>query len=425
MAEIKPFHGLRYNPSRAGDIARLLCPPYDVINPSQQAAYYRTSPYNFVRVELNKKTARDKNHDETYQRAAETLRTWIRNDVMQFDEAPALYIVSQTYRHNNRRVERIGFISLVKIEDESSKKVLPHENTFAHAKADRLKLFLATSAHISPVFGIFEDDRARVRALFKKPCSSRPLYTAAFNGVTHKIWKVTDRDTIATLAHLMKQKRIVIADGHHRYEVARQFRDIMRKKSCPGRAQPYEYMMMYLCDTCPRNLTILPTHRALAVDARFNREDFLCALARYFAVHQAHGKNKFLKEVSTRVPGKIKIGVYLGNARYYVAVLRDKKILPAALEKDRLKNIDVVILHKLIIERVLPSLSCEVKTIHYSHEDAFVYEAVDRKGCDVGFLLRPPPVEIVTAIASKGMKAPHKYTYFYPKIPSGLVVHKF
>ncbi len=239
MAEIVPFKGLFYDLQRVGGLERVIGPPYDVIGPEEQAALYAASPYNYVRIMLNRAEPNDNEENNAYTRAASALQTWLADGILREDEAPALYIYQQAFDDplGGKRLTRTGLLCALKLEPYSAGVVLPHEETRKHAKEDRLRLMRATQANPEPIFGLYEDPQGvAARTLNAQTTERPPDLSAMVDGEDHLLWRIEDPEAISALQQFMQERRIWIADGHHRYETALTYRDERRSAdhSAPG-----------------------------------------------------------------------------------------------------------------------------------------------------------------------------------------------
>ncbi|MGD9077209.1 MAG: DUF1015 domain-containing protein, partial [Desulfobacteraceae bacterium] len=288
MAMIAPFKGLTYNLERLNDISNLIAPPYDVISEEEQEGYYQTDPYNVIRLILGKKKTGDTDWDNRYTRSADVYKRWESEEILVRTDTPAMYVTSLSYDPGDGRGPRVrwGLIVLVRIEDEDSGVILPHERTFSAHRDDRLKLMRACSAQLSQVFGLYEDPDNSVFGHLTKAIEAPPRISFDFrDGTSHQLWVVEDRSILKKLADAMHNKSIIIADGHHRYETSRNFRNMMRARygwRPPNRA--YEYIMMYLTNMNDVGMTILPSHRLIKRYEPFQLDSFLDSLKQWFEI---------------------------------------------------------------------------------------------------------------------------------------------
>ena len=266
MAVIAPFRGLTYNYKKINDLENIITPPYDVISEKEQEEYYNAHPNNIIRLELGKKKDGDSDLQNRYTRASEYLKKWESESILIRSGQDSVYLTSHSYDPGDGSGARVrwGFVALVKIEEEGSGVILPHERTFSAHKDDRLKLLNACSTQLSQVFGLYDDSGEGILDSLRKFSDSPPEISFTFSdGTEHKMWCITDSEIIKKVAGSMKDKSIFIADGHHRYETSRNFRNLMRQSHGADAGRPYEYLMMYLTDMGEEGLTILPSHRLI------------------------------------------------------------------------------------------------------------------------------------------------------------------
>ena len=279
MAEIIPFKGLRYNEELVGNISNVVTPPYDVISPEEQANYYNISEYNCIRLELSKEMAGDDDSNNKYTRAAQTLQKWIDNRVLLEEENPCIYIYQQEFSlSSTERYIRTGFIALVRLEEFSKGIILPHENTLSKPKEDRLNLMRACGANFSQVFSLYDDENKDIAKVFEEYCSSNKPVISIEKGIAgspERVWAISDGDIIDKIKNIMADKKLFIADGHHRYETALAYRDELREKN-PNHTgnELYNYVMMMLVDIDDPGLVVLPTHRMVSNIDNFDEEIF-------------------------------------------------------------------------------------------------------------------------------------------------------
>ena len=258
MATVKGFRGIRYNPEKIENFADVLAPPYDVINSSEQEELYNKNPHNVIRLILSKGEG-----DSKYEEAAQTFRSWIEDDTLTYDEEPSIYPYYQEFEENGKKLTRKGFLAAVKIEDFSTKKILPHERTFPKHKRDRLKLNTACKANMSPVFSVYSDPEIAIEKLLDEKLKDKPIFDITNeDGVRNRLWKVSDPDTISFIGNHLEDKSLLIADGHHRYETAIEYRNIQRELNGGVTSDKlYEYVMMFLSNAEDEGLIINPTYR--------------------------------------------------------------------------------------------------------------------------------------------------------------------
>jgi uncharacterized protein (DUF1015 family) len=441
MAEIFPFRAYRYNKARV-DPAKVLTQPYDKITPAMAEKYAAASPYNLIPVEKGKSLPADGPGNNVYKRAAKALEDWIRAGVIARDAAPSLYAYFQEYTApgtSDRRVRK-GFIALGQLEDYSSGVVFRHEQTLSGPKADRLELLRHTKTHTGQLFMLYSDAAARVDALLDTAARApADVEVRDEYDVVHRLWPVTDAKVTETIRNEMADKKLVIADGHHRYETALAYRDECRARE--GRTDgnaPYEKVMMTLFNTEGKGLTILPTHRVVANVAGFSFEKFRAALADAFdrqsypfagSPERPSAYDNFRRDLTSRGQEQRAVGVYAGGGAFYILTLKKganlEALLPGVSPSQR--QLDVVLLHRLILERGLGITPDAVKTeknITYEREMDAVIAEVDQGRAQLCFLLNSVSVETVAAMAMAGEVLPQKSTDFFPKLMSGITMYR-
>jgi uncharacterized protein (DUF1015 family) len=462
MAQVHPFHAYRYNPSRAS-FDRVLTQPYDKISPAAQEKYYAADPHNLIAVEKGRALPDDAAGHNVYTRAAEALENWIRENIVVKDAEPAFYAYTQEYTvpGTEERRTRRGFIGAGKLEDYSAGVVFRHEYTLSGPKADRLELLRHTQTHTGQLFMLYSDEQRRVDAILEEAESAAPPATELRDeyGVVHRLWVVSDPAKVAAIQEAMAGQKLVIADGHHRYETALTYRNERRKErgvavgeskssassedlSCPPHENPpYDLAMMTFVNTCSEGLTILPTHRVVANVPDFSWPMMRRYLEPWFTAEEfpfanedakAEALRKFLHRLVEARELRA-IGVYPtaqpGKQAYFVLTLRPGVNLPLLLPgvSPLQRELDVVLLHEGILEPALgitPQAVTAEKNLTYEREAVSAIDAVDRGAAQVAFLLNPCGVEQVMQIATSGEVMPQKSTDFYPKLLSGITMYR-
>jgi len=442
MAEILPFRGTRYNNQLISDLGQVISPPYDVISKEMQEALYARHPNNVVRLILTKDET-DDNFSDKYTRAANFLRTWRSDGILIVDHQPSLYLYEQEFTlPNGETKKRRGFFALVKLEDYSEGGIRAHEHTFAGPKADRFKLLQATRANLSPIFLIFNDPELSVADLINARIEENAPWATVRDdeGVTHRLWVVPTRDFINKIREAMHPKQLFIADGHHRYETALAYRDMMREETgLRDGNQPFDYTMVYLTHAEQDGLVILPTHRALSrsLMSEVNLKEALKELREAFRITSEKVDLSQGEAVAEKIRDKVE---QLGWKRTAMALieacgkvhylqLKDRTD-PATLidvenMPDLVKRLDVSILHHYVINRVFignPDFELEEDECFYVRDISKLFEMLRTKKASVAFVLNPTPMNQVLEIVAAGIKMPHKSTYFYPKLADGLVM---
>ena len=405
MATVKPFQAFRYT-EKAGDPATLLTQPYDKISPEMHERYLAASPYNLVRVLLGEPQDSDNDDENVYTRAAACLNDWIRDGILAQDPEPGFYVYSQEFDvpDSNERITRQGFIGLTKVEDYDAKVVFRHEQTLTGPKRDRLELLRHTRAHFGQIFMLYPDPEYTVDRVLRKASSGNPVFEMADEySVYHRLWPVTDPEEVEAIQAGMEDKRLLIADGHHRYETALAY---ARENPDDPAAQ---YVMMTMVNMHSTGLKILPTHRVLRNVPEFDAEA-LVAEARKL------GSLEELKlEFSSPVRHQVRFGIIVPDGVYL-------------LERPRRNGeLDVPVLHNELIEGRLGITQDQVREqsfISYVRGVENAAAEVFERGAQAAFIVEATPIEDMARIAFGGGVMPQKSTDFYPKLLSGIAIYK-
>ncbi|NQT22959.1 MAG: DUF1015 domain-containing protein [Candidatus Omnitrophica bacterium] len=422
MATIKAFRGLSYNPDKIANLENVVAPPYDVISQTMQNYFYEVNPYNIIRLILGKESDGDNARNNKYTRAHFYLEGWIKKAILIKDKKPSVYVYRQTYLHEGKKRTRTGFLTLMKIEDPHKSGVLPHEYTLNKPKVDRLNLIKKVNANLSPIFSLYHDRKFTIPKLIRKSIKSvRPIAMLDFEGVRHQLWRISDKKTIARLIKLMKGKKVFIADGHHRYEVAFTYKRMMSKK------RNADYIMVYftnLSDT--KNVTILSTHRLLKKIGTKKKADILKLLKGSFEVMKFSNLKSLMNSLS-RDKKRPRFGIYMGNKKFYLVSLKKGISISMVIKGNKSsqwKKLDVTVLHNLIMKDLL-DLKYSEENIKYLRDPLVACSLVDKGEYGIAFLLNPTKVHQVKEVAERGNMMPQKSTYFYPKLLTGLVINRF
>ena len=427
MTIIKPFRGYRYNPKAVGDLSRVITPPYDVINRDQQASYYKTHPYNFIRLDLGKTSPKDNEKNNRYTRAGIFLEEWIDKGILVRDLRESVYVYDQEYIDDGKKRRRLGFISLARLEEDRTKGFLPHERTFRGPKLDRLNLMRETGANMSPIFSIVLDENKKIINILKDFArKSKPVFDVKFDGTRNRIWLMDDPVAIKRLKVSIKDKRALIADGHHRYEVALEYKRYMLKHKAAAGPDALNYVMMYFATSDPSGFAILPTHRMVeGISAESFRRN-LDKISKFFDIIHLGSKDKMFARM--RAEGRHTIGVYMGGLRDYLCLSlkrRDASGLIKSKNSAYWRNLDVVILHRLVFEKALGIRGEKAeRMISFTRDPNVAFEWAASGKERAAFFLNPPALDEIKNIVKRRERMPHKTTYFYPKPPSGMVINK-
>ena len=422
MAEIRAFKALRFDTEKAGAIEELVCPPYDIISEEQRQEYIYRNPNNIIRLELPK-------GDEPYKTAGEVLKKWLDSGVLKKDSEDAVYIYEEEFSINGIHAKFKGCIVRVKIEEFSKGVVLPHEETLSKAKEDRFNLMKATNCNFSQIYSLYMDSEHKIINRLDKLSECKPeIELTDGDEVTHRLWIVTDKDEINAICGDFADKKLYIADGHHRYETALNYRNYCRENGIGDGGE--DYVMMMLVDMEHDGLVVLPTHRLVRDLESFDKEKILNDCKEYFDVSEesdvSNAESK-LKELYDE--GKKAFAFYSGDKGYNLLVLRDEKVIGELLpNKSRAtQGLDVTVLHTLVLEKIF-GIDAEnmAKQINLTYTRLFdeAIESVDTGKAQCAFILNPTRVTEIRDVAAAGEKMPQKSTYFYPKLITGLVMNK-
>jgi uncharacterized protein (DUF1015 family) len=444
MAEIQPFRAYRYDAKRVA-LKDVLTQPYDKISPQMQEKYYAASPYNLIPVEKGRALEGDSAENNVYTRAAQKVREWVAEKVLVQDGAPAIYVYTQEFEMpgTQTRRTRAGFIALARVEDYEAKVVFRHERTLSGPKADRIELLRCTGAQTGQLFFLYDDAGRQIDSLLEAIARQTPAIELRDEYDTiHRVWPVTDKSVVEKLQKAMADKKLIIADGHHRYETALNLRNEARQK--PGnhdRMAASEFAMATFINAHSKGLTILPTHRVVRA-ANFDFEKFRKDLAPYFdwysypfqnASERATSYAEFRTDLESHSETRHAIGIYPAHSgpggAFYLFVLRKGTDLEALLPdlSPAQRGLDVVLLHRLILEKGLGITAEAVaaeKNVNYEREMDAAIAHVDRGEAQLACLLNPARMQQVSEIALGGDVLPQKSTDFYPKLLSGLTIYK-
>jgi uncharacterized protein (DUF1015 family) len=431
MAEIIPFKALRYDPDQV-KLEDVLTQPYDKITPEMQSKYYERSAHNLVRIILGKAGETDTEAFNVYTRAAEYLHDWRSSGILKQDPEHGIYAYSQTFTVPGTRelAERRGLIALGRLHDYADGVVFRHEQTLAKPRADRLNLLRATRAHFGQIFMLYSDPKVEIEALLKKRAEEDPDTSLLDEYETlHRLWRIHDPTLIQAVQQRMRDKKLLIADGHHRYETALAYRNERRAESgSSGPNAPYEFVMMTLIPMESRGLVILPTHRIVHGLPTFDRERMLEAAGQFFEIDRIDLRTESRSATTL-------LGQAGENGTAFVAVTRQGPYLMRAKKnavQDALgqvpslqRDLDVVQLHRIMLERVLGISEEAVRNQENVRYERDAFEAISwvRQGANVAFLMNPAKIDQVRDIAFGGGVLPQKSTDFYPKLLSGLAIY--
>jgi uncharacterized protein (DUF1015 family) len=434
MADIRPFRALRYDPQSVEPV-KVVTQPYDKITPAMQDHYYESSPYNLIRIILGRREAADNTGHNVYTRAAGYGAEWRKEGILRQDSLPSIYAYSQTFAKpasgsRQQTSERRGFIALGRVEDYSAGVVFRHEQTLAKPKADRLELLRATRAHYEQLFLLYEDS-GEVDSLLNSAMNATPAIDVTDEyGVAHRVWQISDSSTISAIQEKMRDKKLVIADGHHRYETALNFRDECRDaRLTGGRDAAHEFVMMTFINMNDPGLLILPTHRVVHSLTDFSVDDFQNASREFFSVEEIDPAFDDVRATALLQERGREGTALLAVAPNRAFLLHKPKAAGSrflAGLSARQQALDVVQLHKCLLEGVLKLSEESIRNqqnLSYIREASEALELVRKGKANIAFLMNACPVQQVRDVALAGEVMPQKSTDFYPKLLSGLTAY--
>jgi uncharacterized protein (DUF1015 family) len=416
MADVKPLRALHYDPATVGSLQAVAAPPYDVIDPQQRAELAARSPYNVVAIDLPEPETEG---GDPYAHAADLLERWQAEGAVVRDEEPAIWALVQDYvAPDGTARTRRGLFARVRVDDYGPGRIRPHERTHPGPREDRLRLTRATKANLSPIFSLYSDPEGTAWGAVQAATEQPPFGEVTDDqGTANRLWRVADPDAIATVQSALKDAELLIADGHHRYETARVYADEV------GGEGEHRYVLMCLVALEDPGLTVFPTHRLIRDTTSETQEALAGALRASFDIAP-------IEQADLRPPdgdGPLEMGYIDAHfKRAFRLTLKDQAIADQALDgaPEAYRHLDTAILESLILKGPLALTDDDIdhmRGLGYARSDAEALELVLAGTYDAAFFLRSTPVSQVQDIAATGMNMPPKTTYFYPKIPTGLV----
>lgn len=420
MVDVRPLNAIVYNQKKV-NINDCVAPPYDVITNEEQQKLYERSKYNIVRLILS--SAKDR-----YEDAKKSFENWCSEEVLIKTDKPVVFYIIQKYiTENGKKVERKGFIAKNKVEEFSSKKILPHEYTMGGPKEDRLKLTRACEANFSQIFMVYSDPSMLIEnEIAPKYINKTPFIDVTDDkGVQNLVYLIDEPSDIEKIQNLLSDKTLLIADGHHRYETALNY----SKESKSPEAQ---YVMSYFTNSEDDNLIIFPTHRIItkfiepyvlleSVKKYFDLTEYT-----FISSNKKEVKEKFLSDLEKSNTEKISMGLYMKNVnKFYLLKLKDG-VLEMIDAPDVLKKLDLTILHELIITNELGYSREEQMAqdgIKYIKQEFEAFDMIDKGTAEASFIMAYPKMQDIKDISAAGYRMPQKSTYFYPKLLSGVAIN--
>jgi uncharacterized protein (DUF1015 family) len=405
-------------------MAKVICPPYDIISPEDQKRYYERSEYNVIRLEHSMAYPEDNETDNRYIRSRNSFNLWLKDGILQTDISPSFYIYEQDFTYRDTRKKRIGLVVCVLLEPWEKKVVLPHEHTMHGVKLERLELMKACNLNISPILGLYDDPGHRVGKLVQEKMTRSRLVAECTEGLeSHKLWKANEPEFVQRISYFINPKPIYIADGHHRYETALAYRD-ERRQSDPFYSgdQAYNFIMMILVPFSDPGLVAMPIHRVIRGIPSERLTELRARLEEFFDIQELPAGGSNFDE--TRGSDIKMIGPGAGSIldlKLKRSISLDENI-PGSHSR-AYKGLNVSIVEHLIIERIL-GITEEDNSVIYSQDARQARKLVASGEYQLAIILSPMPVTTIQAIADAGDRMPRKSTYFYPKLPTGLVINR-
>jgi uncharacterized protein (DUF1015 family) len=418
---IEPFRALMYNRKVVGDPSRVVAPPYDLIGAARQNQLYERSPYNVVRLELGREADR-------YAAGEKTLAEWLAAGVLEQSARPAIFQYTQTFDVEGRLLHRTGYLARVRLEEFDRGRILPHEKTFPAAKEDRLRLLTALQINTSSIFGLYSGAHPELDRLSVQVATREPLIDLVDDlGIRNELRPIEAPEEIAVLQRELESPRILIADGHHRYETALNYRRALRHESMSSEPAPYDYTMMTLVACDDPGLMILPTHRVVKSLPASAIASFTQRAREVFEVQEIAHRDEFRARLNDAGTGAIGVALK-GNPNYLILRLRSPDTMETAMPDApaEVRRLDVSILHALVFDRIFGIRPDEIRkggNIEYTIEIGGALGAVAQGHADGAFLMNPPSINDVERVSDAGATMPEKSTYFHPKLLTGLVMN--
>src|SRR6266699_4214352 len=433
MADVQPLRGIRYHSETLGNLAQVLTPPYDVISEEAQARYYARNPYNIIRLELGMDVPGDTSLNNRYTRAATTFAEWRENSIVQQETTRCYYLYQQIFTHNSQTYTRTSLLARVHLEPWSARIILPHEHTMAKPKDDRLKLLRACVTNFSPIMSLYDDPQGRIRRMLSAYAANPAVQVTGEANEEHRLTPITDQQQIALLQNFFVERQLYIADGHHRYETALNYREEVREMH--RQLDPRDaanFVLMALIDVDDPGLLVLPTHRLLiGLNQDALKRLTSQHLARYFTVYdpeEVEASHDVLLEQLAKMGASQSSFVLSTAQKTWLLSLNEagKARIGESSHSSAWNKLDVAIAHTLILEDLL-GLKAEDMTagthIRYTRDAHQALGAVQMGEAQASLILNATRVRQICDVAIADDRMPQKSTYFYPKLVTGLVMN--
>lgn len=440
MAKIIPFRGILYNPEKVPDLKAVVTPPHDVISAEEQEQYYRTHPQNMIRLILGKVFPEDTEDDNRYKRAAESFRSWLDGGILRQDKEPAFYVTEMDYVVDEQVRTRLGFTALVELHEFEEGIIRPHEKTFSRTTVDRFNLIETTQANFSPIFSLFSDATNEISELLR--AAIQPLQPdfdfEDLQGYRHRLWRLRDPGVHMEIGQRLAGRPVYIADGHHRYGTALEYRNRIKSKNPSlDPDDPCNFVMMYLTSMHDPGLAVRPVHRVVCDIDKRALEGFVDKARTYFDVKTLDLDGLDRSKIESTSLGHVMTGT---NSVVIGATLRDDKGFHVLQAKEGvadqvlgeempgpLRTLDVTVVTKLVVEGILglngTALDDE-RSIQYVSTLDEALHAVHTDKHPIALIINPTRLDQLQEVSDAGLIMPRKATYFYPKVMAGLVINK-
>ena len=430
MVDILPLNGLFYNENKIRNISNVISPPYDVISPTFEKKIYNLDPYNIINLILPKGDSKEK-----YKNVNKILNNWIENNILKFDSKKCFYIFEENFYVGSKRKKVLGFIGLTKIEPYSQSRIIPHEQTILKLKQDRLNLLASCRTNFGLVYTLYNDNQNKILDIFKNTIQKKPFIDTPAgydHSLRFKIWRISNISGIKEIIKIMRYKKLIIADGHHRYETSMTYKeesDSLKNKDNQDLPNPEDFILTLYIESSQKDIFIYPSYRIIKFKNYPGLENILEKLNIYFNIEAEILKSyKYLEKrlLQSKSKGLKSFFIYGEDKKLYLITLKpsvgniysNKK-----LAGGEYLNLDVNIVHNLILEEI--ETQFKIEKIDFTHSIDRAIENIDNQKFDIGILLNAPTVKELERICMSGHLMPHKSTYFYPKPCTGLVMYKF
>jgi uncharacterized protein (DUF1015 family) len=430
MVDIIPFRGFTYNKNKVGNISKVVSPPYDVISADLKKELYNLHPYNIVNLILPAGSGKDK-----YIEAKKTLAAWIEKEILKPDEDTCFYIIEESFIQDSKIKKISGFIGLTKLEPYSEAHIIPHEKTSSKVKEDRLKLLAECRMDFGMVHTLYNDKKNKINNILQNNLNKSPVIDikAGYDlNLGFKLWKITDSKYINEIIKFMKDRKLIIADGHHRYETSLNYRNSLlklRNKNKTNKIYPEDFVLTLYINNSQNDFIVLPTHRILKFKNYPGLEKIADTISVFFHIKKETLKSTnyiYKKLLESKSRGLKSFYLYDETKRIYFITLKSKYSRVPHDIKDMSRycsNMDINLLNKFFMEKLTDRY--ETTGIDYTHSMEDIIKNVNSGKFNIGIFLNAPTVEEIEKICSAGCIMPEKSTYFYPKPCTGLVMHKF